>query len=79
MEKKIIDAVTSQVHHRFPEMAGCNPKIQTQSTALVKSATANYLLIYEKACRGADGKTINRIVRVVIDEKGKILKLTTSR
>jgi hypothetical protein len=79
MEKKIIDAVTSHVHHRFPEMAGCNPKVQTQSTTLVKSTAANYLLIYEKVCRVADGKTVNRIVRVVIDEKGKILKMTTSR
>jgi hypothetical protein len=37
------------------------------------------LLVFQGYRATADGKAINRIVRVVVSEQGKIIKVTTSR
>jgi len=77
MEPKTIDTICSQIYRRFPEVAGAKPRIQTQKTAA--ETDANYLLIFRGTSKTQDGKTMPRMVRVVVTERGKILKVTTSR
>jgi hypothetical protein len=72
MEQNIVDRVSGQVFRQFPEVRGCIPKIRSQ-------AAGQYLLIYEGSAAAADGKTIRRVVRVVVRQDGTISKITTSR
>lgn len=77
MESKYVDTICSQIYRRFPEVDGARPKVQAQAPA--GSETVNYLLTFKGSGKTEDGRSISRIVRVVASERGKILKITTSR
>jgi len=81
MDAKYLKAITNQIYHRFPEVAGIQPKVQLQPAPKVKSPTypTTYLLTYRGQAKTPDGKSILRIVRVVANAQGHILKITTSR
>jgi hypothetical protein len=84
MDKQTLKSVVTQIHHRFPEVDGCQPKVRSRKSAQPKTTTAKptYLLTFHskgKAVTSSGNKTIPRYVRVVVNEKGKILKITTSR
>jgi hypothetical protein len=84
LEPTVIKAVTSQIHHKFPEFAGCQPKVHQQDVPQPKAlfASTTYLLTYASTAQAqsaSGSKAIPRWVRVVVNEKGKILKITTSR
>jgi hypothetical protein len=72
MEQKIIAAVSREIYHSYPEVKGSHPEVRPQGQ------TRSLLIFHGKAVT-EDGKTINRTVRVVVDESGKIIKTTTSR
>lgn len=72
MDNASINKVNKHVYRQFPELNGKSPNVQSY-------AGSKYLLLYKGSSKTVDGKTINRTIRVVADEKGKILKLTTSR
>ena len=77
MDLKIISLVCNQVYRQFPEVNGCQPRIQNQASD--KQGNSNYVFIFRGKGITADGKSIPRVVRATIDEHGKILKMTTSR
>jgi hypothetical protein len=81
MDTKLIKSISSQVYQRFPEMAGHHPKVTKQPTSQAKSISviSKYLLTYKGTVQAQNGKSIPRMVRVVADSNGKILKITTSR
>jgi hypothetical protein len=81
MDTKFLKSISSQIYQRFPEVKNCQPKVQTQAVPQAKSTplTATYLIIYQGSVAGPSGKSIPRIVRVVANAQGKILKITTSR
>lgn len=75
-----IDAIAKQVYRQFPEMQDARPAVQSQAGA--KSAAADpdrFVLTFKGQGAGPGGKSIARIVRVVADDHGKILKISTSR
>ncbi len=72
MEKKLIASICSQVYSRFPEVKGCQPRIQPHGDT-------GQVLIFKGQATGADGHAISRVVRVVVNLEGKISKITTSR
>lgn len=72
MDSRLIETICRQIYRQFPEVSGSKPKITPQGTA-------HTLLIFSGKVKAADGKTIARVVRVVVDEKGKMIKTTTSR
>jgi hypothetical protein len=81
MEPKIINSIAKQVARQFPEMAGVQPKVTPQTAAAdsqrqpkSRPAEPTYLLTFQ--CQVGP---IPRLVRVVVSESGKILKITTSR
>lgn len=80
MDKKIVASINNKVYRRFPELNGKAPKIQSQNTH-VKNAHSSptYLFIYSGTVRISGNKIMPRLVRVVVNEKGKILKISTSR
>ena len=84
MEAKILKSVVSRVHRRFPEFAGCQPKVRLQNGNQAKSIDAQptYLLTFHSSAKvitSSGSKDIPRWVRVVVTDNGKILKITTSR
>jgi len=84
MEAKVLKSVVSRVHRRFPEFAGCQPKVRQQNGHQAKSTEAQptYLLTFHstaKAITSSGSKEFPRWVRVVVTDNGKILKITTSR
>lgn len=79
VDARTIKAISSQVYRQFPEVKGSNPTIRLQSSRKKDASPAVYLLTYRGAAKTADGKTISRLVRVVADERGRIIKTSTSR
>jgi hypothetical protein len=76
MDSKTLSRLNKEIRKSFPEMANVKPKVSAQS----KSPTdGTYLLTYKGKAQLPGGKNIDRIVRVVADNRGRILKITTSR
>ena len=71
MDQTLVASICSQVYQKFPEVRGIKPTVQLQGTG--------HLLIFKGKAATADGKSMPRIVRVVVDADGKIGKMTTSR
>ena len=72
MDARTKNAVCASVYRQFPELKGASLQ--------VKALPADkFQLIFHGKAKTEDGKTLLRTVRVVSDENGKILKLTTSR
>ena len=72
MDSKIKTTVCNSVYRQFPEVKGAVPTVKSLPGE-------KYQLIFHGKVQTADGKSMERTVRVVSDEDGKILKLTTSR
>jgi hypothetical protein len=72
MESSAINHVCQSVYRQFPELHGVHPSVRSQPGD-------KFLLIFSGKVKTADGKSLPRTVRVTADEKGSILKLTTSR
>jgi hypothetical protein len=81
MDKKLVNSISRQIYKQFPEFDGKKPKVRRRTSP--KSNHSNqkitYLLTYQGTSKVQGGKTINRYVRVVADQNGKIIKTTTSR
>ena len=75
MKAKHLKTISSKIGKKFPELSGARPKVTHQKAA----HSSNYLLTYSGKAEGPGGKQINRIVRVVANDTGKIIKVSTSR
>ena len=81
MDQGAIRKICKEVYRRFPELDGQTPKVQARAVPDGKSDDngKTYLLTFHAEALTSSHKVINRWVRVVADERGKILKITTSR
>jgi hypothetical protein len=79
MNSSAVQMVSKEVYRRFPDFSGVKPKIQTQKSSGGASAETSYLLTFHQNAQLSAGKILPRWVRVVADESGKILKISTSR
>ena len=71
-DNEMISSINNQVVKRFPQLQGVKPKVSAYGDS-------GNLLIYSTNETTASGKKINFTVRVVVDEHGKIKRITTSR
>jgi len=86
LDPLIIKRITSQVNKRFPEVIGSEPKIRAQTSSHTRNNESegngrnggNYLLIYQGKIRTQSGQSMLRLVRVVVNAQGKIIKISTS-
>jgi hypothetical protein len=80
MDHLLIEHVNQMVYRRFPEMHGKKPKVLERRSS--KNATGSdshiYLFSYNTVANISPGKSLPRWVRVVVSDKGKIIKITTS-
>ena len=75
-----IEAIAKQVYRQFPEVKDARPAVQNQAGAkAIGAAAERFVLTFRGRGQGPGGKSIARIVRVVADDGGKILKMSTSR
>jgi hypothetical protein len=79
MDSKTISHISKQIAKQFPEVAGAAPSIKTQAVAKGAGSPSTYLLTFKSRVDQPGGFAINRAVRVVADDNGRILKITTSR
>jgi hypothetical protein len=86
MDARILNDVIRQIQRRFPEMTGVRPKVQAQRASAQRAsaqgagqANGTYLLTFQNHVRVAGGQSLPRALRVVVNEEGKILKISTSR
>jgi hypothetical protein len=86
LDPKILSAVSRKVQQQFPEIAGVKPTVRVQHPPQAKNrpgtsdhAPGLYLVTYRGTVELAEGKNIPRLVRVVVNADGKILKISTSR
>lgn len=81
MDRKSLSTVSTKVYQRFPEVAGSKPRVKKVAKASAKSVsgTETFELIFRGVAVNALGKNMPRLVRVVANAKGKILRVSTSR
>lgn len=72
MDASAKNHVFNSVFSQFPEVRGSTPTITTLPGD-------KFQLIFKGKVKTADGKTIERTVRVSAAADGRILKMTTSR
>ncbi len=76
MDQNTKQRIARHVSRSFPEMSGIRPSIRQQGS---KNGHSQYLLIFKGKSELPGGRSINRIVRVVADESGNIIRMSTSR
>lgn len=72
MEKKVIQAICAKVYEQYPIVDGIIPEIKPQPNG-------TQLLVFESKGKISNQKAIPIQVRVMIDQNGKIVKLSSSR
>lgn len=79
METRTLQSIRLEIYRRFPALRGVRPRLQAirPPTAPGPGRPA-YVLVFEGSGQ-APGRRIPLIVRVIVDVKGKILRITTSR
>ncbi len=77
MKRSIIAKLNCQVTEKFPEMKGVCPTVRRGPQ--LKGGDQRYTLTYKGKADLPGGRKISRIVRVVADEEGRILRISTSK
>jgi hypothetical protein len=77
MDSDAVAKVGRQVVRNFPEMAGIRPTVKVQSAP--SAGSDQFVLTYKGKVSLPGGKQLSRIVRVVADERGGIIRISTSR
>ena len=77
MKQDIVSSICREVGRNFPELAGVRPTVRRQSAT--RGGGEQYLLVFKGNAPLPGGKKIPRVVRVVADERGHILRMSTSR
>ncbi len=72
MDSRVKSSVCAEVYRQFPEVKGNSPEVKSMPGE-------KYQLVFHGKVKTEDGKSLNRTVRVVADENGRIIKLSTSR
>ena len=79
MDQRTVASIAKKVARQFPEVAGAQPSIKAQASAKGGGNPSIYLLTFKGRVDQPGGFAISRAVRVVAEEGGRILKISTSR
>ena len=80
MNQKQVDRISVEIYRRFPEVNGKKPQVRKRQFAKKRSISRSntYSLTYRGQSKTLFNKTIPFYVRVIVNENGKILKITMS-
>jgi len=76
MKRETVTRITRQVVRTFPEMDGVTPTVRAQEAS---RGAEVFLLTFKGRAALPGGKSLSRIVRVVADDAGRIIRISTSR
>lgn len=76
MDRSALERVCREVTRSFPELEGARPTLRRQPTP---SGETQYLLVFKAQVALPGGRTLARVVRVVADARGGIVRISTSR
>lgn len=84
MDASLLDKIVANIHRRYPEFASSRPSVRLQQAPHSEAARSEptYLLTFHRKVQAGAGpqqKQMPRWMRVVVSQKGKIIKVTTSR
>jgi hypothetical protein len=77
MNRSTIAKLNRQVARQFPEMKDVQPKVKCEPH--LKDGSQRFTLTYRGKAELPGGRKLSRIVRVVSDESGQILRISTSK
>jgi hypothetical protein len=77
VNREALAKVSKKVAKQFPEMEGVKPSVKTQTPP--GNGREQYLLTFKGKADLPGGGSMSRIVRVVADEKGRVIRMSTSR
>lgn len=72
MNAAAVEKVCQQVSQKFPALRGIRPRISSYEGN-------KFLLVFQTSSRTVSGHELTQLIRVVADESGKIIKLSTSK
>jgi hypothetical protein len=76
MDRELVAKIAKEVTRRFPEMAEACPSVRRQETPDGKE---QYVLTFKAKAALPGGKSMQRIVRVTADARGKVTRMSTSK
>ena len=79
MNQKTINKISKTVYKQFPEFRGNNPRVKQEPLPKSMQPISNYVLTYHTVTVDEIGRKFRRQVRVVADQKGEIMRISTSR
>ena len=74
MKKEAVEKIKRTVVSQFPELDGVRPAVKSE-----KGGEPRYVVTFQGTAELPNGKTMKRIVRVVANEKGEVIRMSTSR
>jgi hypothetical protein len=74
VDDQLIAKIRRQVVKTYPEMKDAKPSVRRQS-----GTHGGFQLTFKAQADLPGGRKINRVVRVVADEKGGILRMSSSK
>lgn len=77
MDQQALKKVIRQVARQFPELKDAPPTIKKQIA--VGNGKEQYVLTFKGEAELPGGRTIKRIVHVVADSSGKVIRMSTSK
>lgn len=69
----VIEAARRAVLQRYPDMAGM------RCSGEAAPAAGKYIVTAKRSAATSDGRSIQRIIRVTVDDQGQILRLSASK
>ncbi len=72
MDTKTLNQICEKVYKKFPEVQGKKPTSHPQLNDML-------VLVFKGTGTAPNGAKIPRVVRVTVNDKGKIIKMSTSR
>jgi hypothetical protein len=70
LDGAVLEKINQRVFREYPEMRGARPA--------VSSAGPHYLLVYKAKVQTPAGE-MSRVVRVTADERGRVVRISTSK
>jgi hypothetical protein len=77
MDDEVLKKVSRTVAQQFPELSSVKPRIKRHRDD--RRGNPQFTLTYSGMAELPGGRKLKRVVRVVVNERGKILKLSTSK
>ncbi len=71
--RNVVEAARRAILQRFPDMAGM------RCSGEQAPAAGKYIITAKRRAATADGRSIQRIVRATVDDRGQVLRISASK